>query len=141
MDKVFRKKTQLNHHAKGLLGTYSQMKMWHFVLLFFIACKVQGLFGMCFLTLSKNNTSNIGCISKLEATWKSKDWMMCEYHQSGKQHGNLQVKNQHGNLQVKNQHGNLQVKNQHRFVVVPVNWWVFWNYLDSGYNISCPHES
>jgi hypothetical protein len=31
------KKTQLNHRAKGLLGTYSQTKMWHFVLLFFIA--------------------------------------------------------------------------------------------------------
>jgi hypothetical protein len=47
MDKVLGEKTQLNHRAKGLLGTYSQTKMWHFVLFFFIiACKVQGLFGM-----------------------------------------------------------------------------------------------
>jgi hypothetical protein len=38
--KFLGEKTQSNHHrAKGLLGTYSQTKMRHFVLLFFIACK------------------------------------------------------------------------------------------------------
>lgn len=114
MDKVFRRKnTQLNHRAKGLLGTYSQTKMWHFVLLFFIAfARSKGCLGCAFLTLSKNNASNIGCIiyQSWKATQKSKILDVLVSSKFAKQHGNLQSEGTNISL-----------------LFVPVSWWCFWN--------------
>jgi len=138
--KFLGEKTQSNHRAKGLLGNIFRNENVAFCAPFLHSLQGPRVVWDVLLTSSKNNTSNIGCISKLESNMEIKRLDGCVSIKVGKQHGNQKIGWICYSIKVASNMEMCKVKNQHRFVVCSCELVVFWNIWILDINISCPHD-